>query len=612
MKTHLYNILILLLSLFTFSCISDSPLDGTIIESDKSSPNIEEELYLNICIAASDTELTRTTGIDDSEENNTVGGSYDLGTVEESTVINGRVYVFEGEDETDAKCVTWGELENLNTQLETSGYLSVKSLKCHNIKLEKFEYDEDKKYFALVILNAKETGDSNSIYPKIDDYYNDNGNEKGWSTKAIENNMLLTKTENEVTKNYLTMTNATGMYSHSSMETFEPETLVTINHSDFSKVKKATTDNINTIIFVQRNVAKIAINNKIINNGGFNAKNVKIGDFNVQVSLAGWRIEVGNKITYPVMDIEDLPLEDKLFYTSSYLQLEDNEYFKRVFWSKDPNYKDKTSGNSIFANGSWKEIKDPDYCLENTMNYDCMLQGQSTRALFRCRWEFEYSDRNDKENYRQGYFPEDCNFLFNSQEYKKGIFYKIDNQDYFWCQHHLEEQVKKTLKNPDNLIVTFKVFKDNEGGYYSLKEFLSVKTGDNEISEKDYDKIAKAIGLSNADAKEMGVYENCRCYYVVRIPHFNGVHETPWDGLNEITKKADGTLIADYNKNHLGRYGVLRNVFYEITVNEIHHLGSPKIPEIIDDDTDDMPVEKMMSFDVKVLAWAKHDITVNW
>ncbi|MCH5222753.1 MAG: fimbria major subunit [Muribaculaceae bacterium] len=591
---------------FLIACSDENVIERGEIDRDNSDGGV----YLNFRILTTDNDFTRAdngfdesgddttvggdydnNGFDESGDDTTVGGGYDTGTADESAVKNGRIYIFEGATEAEAVCVAYGEIGEKNTTLENSGYLSVKNLECRNVKINAFEsefdFDDSATYYALVLLNVN----NEAVYPEEGEKFTD------WAKDPLENSMLLNKDGNT----YITMSNATGMYSSTGSESFAPTTLAKIDNSDFSN-KKNNNSEIKTMIFVQRNVAKLLVNARdVLNPGGYNAKKVEIGDFKVQVSLAGWRIEVANTKTYPVMNIDGINWEKKEFMKSGFLNTTSVGYYDRVFWAKDPNYGDETLTQSDFSNpNSSYEINKPGYCLENTMDYDCMLQGQTTRIVVTARWQFEYADEKLGTYISgNGSIPPECKF--NSEGYDKGIFYKIDSKDYFWCQHHMEEEIKKIVENPT---ITWTKFEDGQGGYYNLREIVTVKIGDREISKALYDKIANSIGLSNSTAREMGVYENCRCYYVIRIPHFNGATQTPWDSQKEVTgRERDGEKIADYNESHLGRWGILRNVFYEVIVKEIHHLGSPMIPPITDDDTDDMPDQDWLSIEVKGLPW---------
>jgi hypothetical protein len=75
---------------------------------------------------------------------------------------------------------------------------------------------------------------------------------------------------------------------------------------------------------------------------------------------------------------------------------------------------------------------------------------------------------------------------------------------------------------------------------------------------------------------------------------------TPW---------TTGEPYGTNNEKYLGRYGVLRNNWYELSVNKVTGLGYPDVPEVkptLPDDEND----QYISVSVKILSWAKRSDTV--
>ena len=69
--------------------------------------------------------------------------------------------------------------------------------------------------------------------------------------------------------------------------------------------------------------------------------------------------------------------------------------------------------------------------------------------------------------------------------------------------------------------------------------------------------------------------------------------------------------IRDSNKSdeYLGRYGVLRNNWYEINVQSIKSLGDPNVTEVTPEPVDKK--ESYISVDINVLSWAKRSQNVD-
>lgn len=95
-------------------------------------------------------------------------------------------------------------------------------------------------------------------------------------------------------------------------------------------------------------------------------------------------------------------------------------------------------------------------------------------------------------------------------------------------------------------------------------------------------------------------------YYHIRIKHFGDVL-TPWN-TTETTKPSAGNVYpsgSNRDGNYLGRYGVLRNNWYDLSVSSIKRLGDAvphtgNWPGTTDDEFDNY-----ITFKINILSWAK-------
>lgn len=94
-------------------------------------------------------------------------------------------------------------------------------------------------------------------------------------------------------------------------------------------------------------------------------------------------------------------------------------------------------------------------------------------------------------------------------------------------------------------------------------------------------------------------------YYSVWINHF-GEEGTPWNG-DETDAPGIGTDVSSiYNNNdanYLGRWGMLRNNWYEVNVEAIRGIGDPTVAEVTGE-TIDKKVP-YISVTINILSWAK-------
>ena len=100
----------------------------------------------------------------------------------------------------------------------------------------------------------------------------------------------------------------------------------------------------------------------------------------------------------------------------------------------------------------------------------------------------------------------------------------------------------------------------------------------------------------------MVYYKNGVSYYTVRIKHF-GDDLTPWNKNKLGVKAGEVYPTTDQAENWLGRYGVLRNNWYDITVQGVKGLGSATVPELTG--TTDDELDSYIAVQINVLSWAK-------
>lgn len=97
-------------------------------------------------------------------------------------------------------------------------------------------------------------------------------------------------------------------------------------------------------------------------------------------------------------------------------------------------------------------------------------------------------------------------------------------------------------------------------------------------------------------------------YYAIPVQHF-GETSTPWtaDGEKEqITTGATYGKDETASKNYLGRYGMVRNNWYELSITNIMGLGDTAEPDITTDMSDDNnKVKKYIAVEVHTFSWAK-------
>ena len=134
--------------------------------------------------------------------------------------------------------------------------------------------------------------------------------------------------------------------------------------------------------------------------------------------------------------------------------------------------------------------------------------------------------------------------------------------------------------------------------------------------------------VANPENSELYKYVGGISYYATRIQHFGDV-ETPWNAPAEAynhydlvyptnaTQTIDGTATqygTDRANAWLGRWGVVRNNWYSLTLKKISGIGSPVPENFSGNETpdDNPPTSYFITAEVHILPWVKRTQEVNF
>lgn len=584
---HLFGLAVI--AAMTASCSSNEDL-GTA--GSGTGTNEAGVGYASITINLPTTSGTRA--VDGSKND-----QFDEGTPSEYAVNDATLVIFEkaGASENDYTYVEAVPLGNLDPWKndKTTGITTESTT--ITAKLNSATVDKNGgKYYALVILNNETATGTKIILPTAPVTYGK------WNVAANTTNIT------DYKKGFY-MANAPEF----TTKDVEPTTLVPIK--GIYRTKEEAQSKPGTTIHVERGLAKVTVGSSTTEGskdyfaeGGADATGTNYSSDKVQITK--WALDVTNTKSFPVHVTSGLqagitptdPTDQKV---PAYAEIWSNtaatsgtapatsrfvshaDAFKRVYWGIDPNYSknltDKAACEKEFtlvkANGSdavWKTSTDPLYCLENTFDISHMMQGQTTRVLLKATYTPKALEKETDKT-----------------------FFMIGNSSDFWTETTLTKQIENKAKEVLNTTTGVTVtLKGNllEGGTHVLDATnVEIKEGTEDKTEVVAGQINTKLGLDKDKGIGIKTYKNGESYYIARIKHF-GDDLTPW---NEGDKTYDGN-----NLNWLGRYGVLRNNWYDLTINKISGPGYPDVPEVKPTDPDDEDT-KYISVSVKILSWAK-------
>ena len=445
-------------------------------------------------------------------------------------------------------------------------------------------------------------------------------------------------------KNQFTMTNSplsSAAGTSATIASAKAYTLVPVtvydNVADANNHKAAT-------IYVERVVAKVTLTSTSPNYTAA-SKQIKVtnaadGGTEDIVEITGWCLNVVNNSTKLVRDVSGFTTTstcwlDKTTDTNNAAErfagtraienalfgVDGEQDYYRIYWAQDANYYDTgdvdptavatdfttyygKAGDATFVSESdWNKnlvtttADNACYCLENTMNYDQQLDDRTTGIIIRTNYwtKFAGEDAASKKSF----------FICgtSSTKYPENAVGTGDGSTPSFVDQIIAS-ANTLITTDENKIVTTEGSKG-----LKLKENLTSGTYTNigdvfVFTESDEDKLkAQKEAVSAAVGGKISYYKDGANFYRTSlIRHFlddEGV------GLaSEGVSSGNG-----YGLQHLGRYGVVRNNWYEIDINSVSGPGDPEVPQPGGDPDDSS--EGYMRCTINVLSWAKRSQSVD-
>lgn len=492
------------------------------------------------------------------------------GDANEYAVKSGIIAFFEGTEEAKATFVKAYDLGNLiQNDIATNGQVSTV---VSQIIEAPFKKDATNTMYALVILNSGPTG------AKLATVDSSTGNltlkngttDIQFTSGATTTNLYTEWNLDVVTANFPTngflMLNA-PLYNSTKTQTLVPVTV----YASKDAADVATADE----IYVERIVGKVNV--KITGDatslevtGGAYA-NDKVIFSETGNNKLGWVLNVTNKNTKPLRDVSELST------WIGYTQHQGNFIgtsnvtgnWVRIYWAKDNNYAetsttiDTNDFTAFDSNGTMPQTwggyttaaaTNAQYCLENTETSANYRKNNTTSVVIKAKYDINGDGASS-----------DASFF---------IMDKIANT---MDENAFLSAIKANVTNGNSL--TLSIVADAKAGYYEGTELRTLISGLNDVSETDLN----ALG-------EVRYYKDGECYYsIVPIKHFNEITYTPGE--------------TPVDEKHLGRYGVVRNNWYELTINSVSGPGEPTLEPGGNDPVDED--EGYIKCTINVLSWAK-------
>lgn len=492
-------------------------------------------------------------------------------------------------------------------------------------KINSITASEGENIYALVVLNR------NSVFT-VDNAANTiKFGEDVFSGSFADFTKKTVTSANDLTGNGYFMTNAVMTDKPGSAAISGQTTTILANvSSKIYQTELLAQQNPAADIFVERAVAKVQLTQSI------NSNELTVGSNKLTYAISGWALANKNTSSYIVRNwnqsAEGITPSGDAWYaltsdgdglspTSG--ELTSNPYrfagyslaqeesgnpataAYRTYFGIDPNYNTDATFTDAPASASGMTFdSNTKYCLENTFDVAHQNVKNTTCAIIKAKFTLpaewggtDFYTVNDirttiyKESEAKNAILKQAGDLYNN-----AILATATSDDEF-------EGATKINVAPK--AVTYTVDADTKNLKLTKVTFTATEEG-GDATTKEYDLNAEQLEAVQ-NAITVTQYTNAEAYYTVLIKHF-GDELTPW---NRATKTTAAYPDDKADKNWLGRYGVLRNNWYEIEVNGVSAIGSATVPNVNTDTTPDDEVENYISVKINLLSWAKRKQSVT-
>lgn len=529
------------------------------------------------------------------------------GDVKEYNVKDAALLLFAGANENDAVFQGAYNLDGLKKDISANAQISTQLTKVQEIS----SISAPGKIYAFVLVNK-----GANINVGIDHTITVNGT--AFNGKFSDFSQL--KVDGAFAKDNLMMTNV-PVVTKPGTAAFDDATVLADVTTSIFKTEAEAKANPAADVFVERVASKVTLgmtgsgtSTETLSADGTAAKNFKY-------TLEGWNLANVNKSSYLVRQYDNtwnnltsdghdfLTGADKSAFAANPYRFAGINLIKtnvssnpaankyRTYWGKDINYtndapfaSDATVGDADLTLGKDATT----YCYENTFDVAHQKVYNTTTAIVKMKIT--------PESYTGGTFytingGKDVVYSLANAKIKVGNQFLAENTESFLKTtyfHTVTEAGKITVSDVD--------FSDNAGKVTFNKLVLTfTPTAGGTATTADVTDAAVLTALANNI--KVVEYKGGYSYYNILIKHF-GDELTPW---NPSTKTSGISYPTPNEANWLGRYGVLRNNWYDLDITDVSRLGAatPEELDVKNDPTPDDNLKSYISVKINVLSWAK-------
>ena len=577
--------------------------------------NSEGKAYLTLQIPLGGQTMTRTT--------------FDDGTDDEWDVKDAYILIFAGASESAAKFASAYKVEN--PTLNTSTYNQITATA--TITIDDANINTGDKLYVFALLNNNSSAITTSSFPATSVAFA-NGSSSvtliGGSSEVSDLSGITIGSMKD-DDGYFLMTNATLAKANTSGA--DLQTLVEVPATYFFPTAAQAEANPAGHINVERLAAKTTVVDGLTNYYilGNSYASFESNDLT-------WALDNYNTSSYAYKHLSAVSYQ-RIVETNAIEAYYPLRY--RTHWAEDANY----SGSSGLTNvpyatylsydddqksAFWKSTGSSVYCAENTFNVDNMKDNCTTSVLVRLQLNNKGDFYTTSVTGQDIIFQPPSNTLEEQGTSASSSFsrtrsnvVKYDGQNIATIDDYLRTWLMQQSAALRNWV---RDYAGNEPKHLKIDVVGNAETG---LASATLSQTAQTSGtgynkfesLTDAYDETGGVtlkvylqallnsltikfYDDGYCYYRVLIRHFDDT-QTPWNSVSTMTNNTTAQVYGGNAASYLGRYGVVRNNWYNISIKSVTHVGSPIIPELTSDADD--KVEQLLNATLQISGWEGHN-----
>lgn len=562
--------------------------------------NSEGKAWMSLQIPLGGQTMTRTT--------------FDDGSNDEWKVKDAYILIFAGANESAAKFASAYKVEY--PTLNTSAYNQITATA--TITISDANINTGDKLYVFALLNNNSSAITTPSFPATSVAFANGGSSVtltgGSSAVSALNGITIGSIKDD--DGYFLMTNAT--LAKANTPGADLQTLVEVPASYFFPTEAQAEANPAGHINVERLAVKTTVedglsvdNHKILGNGyaTFESSDLMFALDNYNTPSFAYRHL--SALSYQRF-VESLPVEP--YYPLVY----------RTYWAEDANY----SGNSglVYRDHAhrneilWSSFgeSNPQYCAENTFDVSHMQDDCTTSVLVRLQLnngrDFYTTSVTGSDIVFQlpGYTLEEQGTSASSSFARtRSDVVTYDGTNTATIDEYLRQWLMETNSSFRNWVNTYAagevkhvvitLTNDAATGIATVSSVTQTARASGTTGATAFD----ALGLDSYFASNISLkyYASGYCYYRVLIRHFDDT-QTPWASAATMTDNSTTQVYGGDATSYLGRYGVVRNNWYNISINSVTHIGSPIIPALTTDADD--KVEQLLNATLSISGWEAH------